>query len=175
MGTRACSCVRVRSRAGADDALTRGSCASATRSLRKATHRWNTHIHSVVRPRAASVRLGARVPVRLGAYASAPTHASAFRRRRPRVARLAGVRRRVGVQRQHRRVGHRVIHRVERSMCRLFGRAARHRGRDKLGAVVDAARAVVRGGAADARALVFCADVWARACAGVPVCRYSCA
>ncbi len=61
-------------------------------------------------------------------------------------------------------------------VCAVFSaRAARHRGRDKLGGVVDAARAVVRGGAADARALVFCADVWARACAGVPVCRYSCA
>ena len=40
--------------------------------------------------------------------------------------------------------------------------------------VVDAARAVVRGGAADARACV-CADMWAFACADVPVCRYSCA
>jgi hypothetical protein len=37
----------MRSRAGADDALIRGICASATRSLRKAIHRWNTHIHSV--------------------------------------------------------------------------------------------------------------------------------
>ncbi len=61
-------------------------------------------------------------------------------------------------------------------VCAVFSaRAARHRGRDKLGGVVDVARAVVRGGAADARARVFCADVWARACAGVPVCRYSCA
>jgi hypothetical protein len=40
--------------------------------------------------------------------------------------------------------------------------------------VVDAARAVVRGGAADGRACA-CADVWARACVGVHVCRYSCA
>ncbi len=61
-------------------------------------------------------------------------------------------------------------------VCAAFSaRAAHHRGRDKLGGVVDAARAVMRGGAADARALVFCADVWARACAGVPVCKYSCA
>jgi hypothetical protein len=51
------------------------------------------------RPRAASVR--ACVRVRLGAHVSAPTRASAFRRRRPWVARLAGVQV-VGVQRQHR-------------------------------------------------------------------------
>ncbi len=42
MGTRVCSCVRVRSRARADDALMRGMFASATRSLRKAIHRWDT-------------------------------------------------------------------------------------------------------------------------------------
>jgi hypothetical protein len=54
-------------------------------------------------------------------------------------------------------------------VCTAFSaRAARHRGRDALGRDVGAARAVVRGGAADAR-------VWARACAGVAVCRYSCA
>jgi surface protein len=47
MGTRVCSCVRVRSRAGADDALIRGMCGSATRSLRNAIHRSNTHTHSV--------------------------------------------------------------------------------------------------------------------------------
>jgi hypothetical protein len=45
-------CVRVRSRAGADDALIRGMSASAARSLRKAIHRWNTHIHSVRIPNA---------------------------------------------------------------------------------------------------------------------------
>ena len=33
---RVCSCIRVRSRAGANDALIRGMCASATGSLRKA-------------------------------------------------------------------------------------------------------------------------------------------
>jgi hypothetical protein len=58
-------------------------------------------------------------------------------------------------------------------VCAAFpARAARHRRRDALGRVVDAARAVVRGGTADARARV-CADVWARACAGVHMCRYS--
>jgi hypothetical protein len=45
MGTRVCSCVRVRSRAGADDARVRGMCASVARTLRKAIHRWNNHIH----------------------------------------------------------------------------------------------------------------------------------
>ncbi len=58
--------------------------------------------------------------VRYGAQASAPTHASAFRRRRPRVARLAGVRGGVGVQRRHRRVEHRACHHVVRGMRRLL-------------------------------------------------------
>jgi hypothetical protein len=40
--------------------------------------------------------------------------------------------------------------------------------------VVDAAQAVVCGGAADARAGA-CTDVWARACTGVHGCGYSCA
>jgi hypothetical protein len=58
------------------------------------------------------------------------------------------------------------------TVCAAFSaRAARHRRRH---AGFDAARAVVRGGTADARACV-CADVWARACAGVHLCRYSCA
>jgi hypothetical protein len=55
----------------------------------------------------------------------APTHASAFRPRGPYVARLggglAGVRLCVGVQREHRRVEHRVGHHVVRGMRRLFG------------------------------------------------------
>ncbi len=46
--------------------------------------------------------------------------------------------------------------------------------RDALGRVFDAVRAVVRSGSADARVRV-CLDVWARACAGVQGCRYSCA
>jgi hypothetical protein len=49
-------------------------------------------------------------------------------------------------------------------VCAAFpARAARHRRRDTLGGVVGAARAVVRGGTAGARACV-CADVSARAC-----------
>jgi hypothetical protein len=60
-------------------------------------------------------------------------------------------------------------------VCAAFpARAARHRRRDTLGGVFDAARAVVRGGTADVLARA-CADVLARACAGVRVCRYSCA
>ncbi len=68
--------------------------------------------------------------------------------------RRAGVLTSVGVQREHRRVEHRACHHVVRGMRRLFGPAARHRGRDALGRVVGAARAVVRGGAADAHARV---------------------
>ncbi len=56
------------------------------------------------RARAACARARARVRVRSGAHASAPTHASAFGRRGPRVARRAGVPVGVGVQREHRRV-----------------------------------------------------------------------
>jgi hypothetical protein len=41
--------------------------------------------------------------------------------------------------------------------------------------VVDAARAVVRRGDRRCALARVCADVWARACAGVQVCRYSCA
>jgi hypothetical protein len=181
------SCVRVRSRAGADDALIRGMCASATRSVRKAIHLWNTHIHSVVRPRAASVRLGARVRVRLGARASAPTHASAFRRRRPRVARLAGVQLCVGFQREHRRVGHRVSHRLVQCMRRPFGpgggppRAGRAPAgcsirRGPLCAAAPPMRARVcfaqTCGRAHARASP-CADIAARSKDGLHVCMHT--
>jgi hypothetical protein len=48
--SRVCCCERVRSRAGADDALMRGMCASAARSLRNAIHLWNTHITVYVYP-----------------------------------------------------------------------------------------------------------------------------
>jgi hypothetical protein len=66
--------------------------------------------------------------VRLGAHASAPTSASAFCRRGPRVARCAGVRVCVGVQRGHRRVEHRVSQHLVFGMRRLLGPAARHCG-----------------------------------------------
>ncbi len=54
-------------------------------------------------------------------------------------------------------------------------RAARQCKRDALGGVVDAARAVVCGGYRRCALTRVCADVLARACAGVHVCRYSCA
>jgi hypothetical protein len=144
MGTRVSSCVRVRSRAGADDAPIRGMCASAARALRTAIDGTRTeivyiytmhaciYIHarlatrtngSPMRVRRADastccVRERVRVRVRFGAHASAPTHASAFRRRRPRAARLAGVQLGVGVQREHRRLEHRVGHHVAWGMRR---------------------------------------------------------
>jgi hypothetical protein len=60
------------------------------------------------------------VRVRLGAHASAPTRASAFRRRERHVARRAGVQLGVGVQREHRRVEHRASHLVGKRMRRPF-------------------------------------------------------
>jgi hypothetical protein len=61
-------------------------------------------------------------------------------------------------------------------VCPAFpAQAVRHRGRDLLGRVVDAARAVERGGDRRCARACVCADAWARACAGVHVCRYSCA
>ncbi len=108
------------------------------------------------------VRACARVRVRLGAHASAPTHASDFRRRRPRVARLVGVQRSVGVQREHRRMEHRRGHHVVPGMRRLFGPGGAPPWRDALGG-------------SSMRRGPLCAVVWARACAGVHVCRHSCA
>jgi hypothetical protein len=159
MGTRECACDRVRSRAGADDALIRCKCATATRSLRKAiggtrtclvyslVYRYMIHARIFIPARPATqmngsamrarrthtlaccVRACACVRVRLGARASAPTHASGSRRRGPRAARLAGVHFGVGFQREHRRVEHRACHLVVRGMRRPFrpGRR-RHRG-----------------------------------------------
>jgi hypothetical protein len=78
MGTHVCCCIRVRSRAGADDARIRGVCASAMRSLRKAIHRWNTHryrmeIHD------ACINLHARLatPMKGSAMRARRTHAPA--------------------------------------------------------------------------------------------------
>jgi hypothetical protein len=79
MGTRVCSCVRVRSRAGADDAIIRGMCASAMRSLRKAIHRWNTHGYSICVHKCMHVSISMRVWLsrrtdrRCGPAAHAPT------------------------------------------------------------------------------------------------------
>jgi hypothetical protein len=109
----------------------------------------------------------------------APTHPRRTVRARsvgggPRLARLAGVRGCVGVQRGHRRVEHRRGHRLERGMRRPFrpDRKPPQAGRSRR--LVGAARAVVRGGTANALSRVS-ADVWAIECAGVRVCRYSCA
>jgi hypothetical protein len=127
-----------------------GMCASATRSLRYAIDETRIDIayrymmHACIYPLLSLLRLAtqmngspmrarrthaptccvracARVCVRLGAHASAPTRASPSRRRRLRVPRLAGVPVCVGVQRRHRRVEHRACHRVVRGMRRLSG------------------------------------------------------
>ncbi len=107
-----CVCMYVHD---ADDALTR-MCASATRSLRSAIDGTCTGVvcRYVLRPSRACVR------ARLGAHVSAPKYASAFRRRGPRVARLAGVQRGVCVQGGHRRVEHRACNHVGPCMRRLF-------------------------------------------------------
>ncbi len=199
MGTRVCSCVRVRSRAGADDALMRGSCASAARCLRKAIHRWNTHIHSVrihnacmylypcaagytdegiadarpphtrghvLRPcaRVCACAIG-RARIRADTCERVPsawTKASAFRRRGPRLARLAGVLPRVGVRRGHRRVEHRACHRLVLCMRRLSARR-----RDALGgSSMRRGPLCAAGPPMRARACV-CADVWAPTCVGI--------
>ncbi len=192
MGTRVRSCIRVRSRAGADDALMRGMCASATRCLRNAIHGTRTgmvyrymmhacnlypcassytderiagvgppHTHA----RTCCVRVRARVRVRLGAHASAPKHASAFCRRGPRLARCAGVHQRVGVQRGHRRVEHRVSHRLELCMRRLLGLAARPAGGTRSAGRRCGAGRLCAAATADARARVCaqtcgCAHAW---------------
>ncbi len=202
LGTRVCSCVCVRSRSGADDARISGMCASAARSLRKAIHRWNTHIHSIcvhnacmcLHPCAASCpdeRIADAGPPHTRAHVlrlCARVCACAIGRPRIRAdtcARLPSAWTAGGLGAQafseasafNANIGAWNTARVTDFgyVCAAFpARAARHRGRDALGRVVGAARAVVRGGTADARAHV-CADVWARACAGVPVCRYSCA
>jgi hypothetical protein len=75
--------------------------------------------------------------------------------------RCAGVRHRVCVQRQHRRVEHRARHLVVQGMRRSRPGGAHYGGRARPGFGV--ARPVLRGGTADARA---CAHVQAQACAG---------
>ncbi len=64
--------------------------------------------------------------------------------------RRAGVQRCVGVQRQHRRVEHRACHHVVHGMRRSRPGGAHYGGRARPG--FDAARLVVCGGTADARA-----------------------
>ena len=80
-----------------------------------------THAPTFAHPR---VRVSVRV--RLGAHVSALKRLSPFHRRgRLRAARLAGVQRRVGVQRRHRRVEHRARQRLDRGMRRFSAGDAR--------------------------------------------------
>jgi hypothetical protein len=74
----------------------------------------------------ACVRAGARSCVCVRAPASAPTRASTSRRRRVSSSRLAGVFLGVGLQREHRRVEHRLRHDVVPGMRRF--RPGAHRG-----------------------------------------------
>jgi hypothetical protein len=119
----------------------------------------NTHSHTHTHARAHThthAHMCARVCAIGRACISAPTRASAFRRRGPRLARLAGVLLGVGVQRGQRRVEHRGRHHVGLGMRRLFGPggAPPRAGRARL--VFTAARAV---------APTCCVRARARACA----------
>jgi hypothetical protein len=117
--------------------------------------------------RTCCVRSRARVRVRSGTHASAPTHARAFRRRGPRMARRAGVHWGVGVQREHRRVEHRACRLVVLCMRRLSGPGGARPQAGRARRVVNTAQAGVRGGAADAHARV-CAQTCGHAHAWVP-------
>jgi hypothetical protein len=125
--------------------------------------------------RTCCVRARARVRV----CDLAPTHPRRHMRARsvgdgPRVARLAGVLLCGGVQREHRRVEHRACHRLEPGMRRLSGPG----GAATAGGTRSAGWSVRRGplcAAAPPMRARACAAVWARACAGVHVRRYSCA
>ncbi len=203
MRTRVRSCIGVRSRAGADDALIRGTCASATRSLRKAIHRWNTHRHTYIHmmhaciyihaclatptngspmrgpppTRARVLRLcaRARVRVRSGAHTSAPKKCQ----RLPSAWTAGGsARRRSPGRRRSTRTSARGTPPRSPRYTRYappFRPGGAPPPRDALGGSsmrpkpLCAARPPMR-----AR-VCGCADVWTRACAGVHVCRYSCA
>ncbi len=88
------------------------------------------------------VYFGARTRVQARTRVSAPKRVSTFRQLGPRLARLAGVLRDVGVQREHRRVEHRrsVNHAGGMRRARL---AARHRG-ERARSVFDASQPYVR-------------------------------
>jgi hypothetical protein len=101
-------------------------CMHVSISMRVGLHRrTDRRCGPAAHTRTCCVRARACVRVRSGAHASAPAHASACCRCRPRVARRAGVPVGGGVQREHRRVEHRVSHHVVRCMRRLFGPARR--------------------------------------------------
>ncbi len=139
---------------GLPDSAQHGMCARATRSRYEAIGATHTHLafasHATCTYLCPRVHLQrgtdqrrvpahhtctcvhpcvcARACVRSGACVSAPNRASTFRRRGTRAARLAGVCIIVFVQREHRRVEHRVAHLVVLGM-RRFRPAARHRSR----------------------------------------------
>ncbi len=195
MGTRVCSCIRVQSRAGADDALMRGMCASATRSLRKATNRWNTHRHSVrihnacmylypcascypderiadAGPATRTRARAASVCVRACVCDWAPTHP----RRHVRAPSVGVDRGWLGAQAFHSakalnaNIGAWNTASVTTliMVCAAFSARRRATAAGLAVRVVDVARAVVRGSAADASARV-CAHAHARlsTCVGI--------
>ena len=101
------------------------------------------------------------------------------------MVRHAGVPSGVGVQRKHRRVGHRACDHVGECIRRLSGPGGAPPQAGRARRVVGAARAVVRGGAADARARVCgqtcghaharsstCVGIAARTKDGIYVCMY---
>jgi hypothetical protein len=77
MGTRLRSCIRVRSRAGADGARIRGICACAARSLRKAIHRctYTVYVYTM------------HACIYIHAHLATPTNGSPMRARRAHVLR----------------------------------------------------------------------------------------
>jgi surface protein len=202
---RVCKWVRVRAflrtRARADDALICGICASATRSLCSAIVGTSTYTgyvytkHACIyrharlatptngspmrarrtHARTCCVRARARV-CDWARTQSAPTPASAF----PSAWTAGGAARQAfqSASAFNADIGAWNTASVSNmaSVCAAFPtRAARHRRRDALGWVVGVARAVERGGDRRCARAGVCADVRARACAGVHVCRYSCA
>jgi hypothetical protein len=200
MGTRVCSCVRVRSRAGAYDSLIRGTCVSATRCLRKAIHRWNTHIHSVrihnacmyLYPCAAGytdARIADAGPPHTRIYVVRPCARACVRvrlgiradtcERLPSAWTAGGsAHRRSTMRMRSTRTSAPGTPRVS-PRCTWYAPPFRPERRTTAGGTRSAGRRCGAGRCARrrrrcARARV-CADVWARACAGVHVCRYSCA
>jgi hypothetical protein len=192
MGTRVCSCIRVRLRAAADDTLIRGMWASAARSLRSAIHRWNTHRYSIcihtacmyLYPCAAGYtdeRIADAGPPHTRAHVLRPS--ARIRadtcERFPSASTAGGSARRRSTMRGRS---------TRTSACGTpprsprwiryappfpAGRRATAAGCARRGRRCGAGR----GARQDHRCALacVCADVWARACAGAHVRRYSCA
>ncbi len=197
-----CSCVRLRSRAGADDARIRGMCASAARSLCSAIdgtstytgYVYTTHACIYIHARLATPTNGS--PMRGPPHTRAPRAASV---RACACARVIGrthprrhIRARsVGVDRG--RLGSQAFYYASAfnanigawntasvttlaSVCAALsgpGGAPPRAGRARPGRRCGGGRCA-RWDRRCARACV-CADMCARACTGVHVCRYSCA